>query len=107
MLRVNPIHTSVERTVASATTGTVSDGGCDNVDMTDRTYWLRVGKPCDRRFGFRGVGPSSPPVDVGGLCVQKVSIECPDCRHTGTKKGKMSRVMSTKVSGTMPLSTIR
>jgi len=43
VLRVSPIHTSVERTVASVTTGTVSDGGCDNVDMTDRTYWLRVG----------------------------------------------------------------
>jgi len=60
VLRVSPIHTSVERTVASATTGTVSGEGCDNVDMTGRTYWLRVGSRCDRRFGFRDVGPSSP-----------------------------------------------
>lgn len=43
MLRPSPIRTSVERTVASATTGTVSDGGCDSIDMGDGTYWLRVG----------------------------------------------------------------
>lgn len=48
MLRVSAIRTSVERTVASATTGTASDGGCDNVDMGDGSYWLCVGDPASR-----------------------------------------------------------
>ena len=40
MQRASPIRTSVERTVASATTGTTSDGGCDSTDMADRTHFF-------------------------------------------------------------------
>ena len=52
MGRARLARTSVKRTFTSATTGTTSDGGCDDTDMADRTYWLRAGTT-DRIFEFQ------------------------------------------------------
>lgn len=75
MRRASLVRTSVERTVASATTGTTSDGGCDNTDMADRTYGLMREQPIgyldlEYVFGISGHHLCCSPVKYKRLCVK-------------------------------------